>query len=85
MSNGDEAADDEFTIGVHIRWNSETWQVSGKIITIPTRDTECKGHPRDYAAADPRYEIKSDKTEQVAIYNGAALHRIGFHFIDGQN
>jgi len=22
-----------FTIGVHIRWNSETWQVSGKIIT----------------------------------------------------
>ena len=65
-----------FSIGDHVRWNSEAGIVSGRIIKIHTRDTEYKGHPRHASAAEPQYEIKSDKTEHVAMHKGSALHKI---------
>lgn len=67
----------KFAIGDHVRWNSEAGRVSGRIIKIHTRDTEYKGHPRHASHEDPQYEIKSDKTEHIAMHKGAVLEKIG--------
>ena len=50
--------------------------MSGRIIKIHTRDTEYKGHPRHASEDEPQYEIKSDKTDHVAMHKGSALHKI---------
>ena len=40
-------------------------------------DTEYKGHQRRCTEDDPQYEIKSDKTDHIAMHKkGAALHKI---------
>lgn len=62
--------------GDHVGWNSEAGHVTGKIIKLHTRDTEYKGHPRSASEDEPQYEIKSDKTEHVAMHKGTALHKI---------
>lgn len=66
----------KFKVGDHVGWNSEAGQVSGTIIEVHTRDTTYKGHPRRCSEEDPQYEIKSDKTEHVAMHHGDALHRM---------
>jgi hypothetical protein len=66
----------KFKVGDHVRWNSEAGHVSGRIIKVHTRDTEYKGHRRRCTADDPQYEIKSDKTDHIAMHKGAALHKI---------
>ena len=63
-------------VGDHVRWNSEAGYVSGRIIKIHTRDTQYKGHPRRASKDQPQYEIKSDKTEHIAMHKGSALHKI---------
>lgn len=65
-----------YKIGDHVRWNSEAGHVSGRIIKVHTRDTEYKGHPRRARRDEPQYEIKSDKTDHVAMHKGSALHKI---------
>ena len=65
-----------YKIGDHVRWNSEAGHVSGRIIKVHTRDTEYKGHPRRASRDEPQYEIKSDKTDHVAMHKGSALHKI---------
>jgi hypothetical protein len=50
--------------------------VTGKIVKVHTRDTDYKGHTRHCSEEDPQYEIRSDKTDHVAMHKGAALHRI---------
>ena len=66
----------KFKVGDHVRWNSEAGWVSGRIIKVHTVDTEYKGHPRHASPVDPQYEIKSDKTDHVAMHKGSALRRI---------
>jgi hypothetical protein len=66
----------KFEIGDHVRWNSEAGRVSGTIIKIHTRDTTYKGHLRHASREVPQYEIKSDKTDHIAMHKGSALHRI---------
>jgi hypothetical protein len=65
-----------FKVGDHVRWNSEAGHVTGRIIKIHTRDTEYKGHPRHASKGEPQYEIKSDKTEHIAMHKGSALRKI---------
>ncbi|HVV95551.1 MAG TPA: DUF2945 domain-containing protein [Rhodanobacteraceae bacterium] len=65
-----------FKIGDHVRWNSEAGFVTGKIIAIHTRDTHYKGYVRHASADVPQYEIKSDKTDHVAMHKGSALTKI---------
>ena len=67
---------EKFKVGDHVRWNSEAGWVSGRIIRIHTRDTQYKGHPRHASEEEPQYEIKSDKTEHIAMHKGAALRKI---------
>lgn len=63
-----------FHVGDHVRWNSEAGYVSGTIIAVHTRDTDYKGHTRRCTVDDPQYEIKSDKTDHIAMHKGSALH-----------
>jgi hypothetical protein len=65
-----------FKVGDHVRWNSEAGLVTGKIIRVHESDTDYKGYTHHASADDPQYEIKSDKTDHIAIHKGIALHKI---------
>ena len=64
-----------FKIGDHVTWNSEAGHVSGKIIKVHTKDTDYKGYTHHASADEPQYEIKSDKTDHIAIQQGEALKK----------
>ena len=65
-----------FKVGDHVRWNSEAGHVSGHITEVHTSDTQYKGYTRHCSKEDPQYEIKSDKTDHVAMHKGSALHKV---------
>jgi hypothetical protein len=65
-----------FKIGDHVRWNSEAGFVTGKIIAIHTSDTNYKGYVHHANPDAPQYEIRSDKTDHVAMHKGSALKKI---------
>ena len=64
-----------FKVGDHVRWNSEAGPVSGTIVKIHTREFDWKGYRRRASASEPQYEIKSDKTDHVAVHKGGALRK----------
>ncbi|HUL19493.1 MAG TPA: DUF2945 domain-containing protein [Steroidobacteraceae bacterium] len=66
----------KFKVGDHVRWNSEAGQVSGKIVKVHKKNTDYKGYTHHASADDPQYEIKSDKTDHVAMHKGGALQKI---------
>ena len=66
-----------FKIGDHVTWNSEAGRVSGTIIAIHTEDFDYKGYRHHASAAEPQYEIKSDKTDHIAAHKGRALRLAG--------
>ena len=65
----------KFKVGDHVSWNSEAGHVRGKIIKVHTREVDWKGHTHHASADNPQYEIKSDKTDHVAIHKGTALKK----------
>jgi hypothetical protein len=65
-----------FKIGDHVSWNSEAGHVSGMIVKIHKRDFDWKGYTHHASSDDPQYEIKSDKTDHVAVHKGSALKKI---------
>ncbi len=65
-----------FKVGDHVSWNSEAGQVSGTIIKVHTADTQYKGHTRRASAQEPQYEIKSDKTDHIAMHKPGALTKL---------
>lgn len=65
-----------FKTGDHVSWNSEAGRVSGIIIKIHTSDFNYKGYTHHASEKDPQYEIKSDKSEHIAVYKGTALNKI---------
>jgi len=64
-----------FKVGDHVTWNSEAGHVSGKVIKVHTRNAGYKGYTHHATEDDPQYEIKSDKTDNIAMHKGAALRR----------
>jgi hypothetical protein len=62
-----------FKVGDLVTWNSEAGQVSGTIIKVHTRDVDYKGHMHHASEDDPQYEIKSAKTDHIAMHKGRAL------------
>ncbi|WP_125612739.1 DUF2945 domain-containing protein [Specibacter cremeus] len=66
----------KFKVGDHVTWNSEAGHVSGTITKVHTEDTDYKGHTRHCTEDDPQYEIKSDKTDHVAMHKGSALSKV---------
>jgi hypothetical protein len=65
-----------FEVGDHVTWNSEAGNVSGKIIKVHTKDTDYKGHTHHASVDDPQYEIRSDKTDHIAMHKGGALKKM---------
>jgi hypothetical protein len=66
----------KFKVGDHVRWNSEAGHVIGRIVKVHTKDTDYKGYTHHASTDDPQYEIKSDRSDHVAMHKGTALHRI---------
>lgn len=66
----------EFKVGDHVGWNSEAGSVSGHISKIHKQKFEWKGYTHHASPEDPQYEIKSDKTDHIAVHKGSALHHL---------
>lgn len=66
----------KYKVGDHVGWNSEAGQVSGVIIRVHTRDTDYKGHRRHASPQAPQYEIRSDKSEHIAMHKEEALRKL---------
>ena len=64
-----------FKVGDHVTWNSEVGHVSGTIIQVHTRDVDYKGHTHHASEKEPQYEIKSGRTDHIAIHKGSALKK----------
>ena len=60
----------------HVTWNSEAGRVSGRIIRVHTKDVDWKGYVHHATRDDPQYEIKSDKTDHIALHKGTALKKL---------
>jgi hypothetical protein len=65
-----------FKIGDHVRWNSEAGRVSGRIIKVHTRDANYKGHMHRASPEEPQYEIRSDRTDHIAMHKGTVLTKL---------
>ncbi len=63
-----------FKISDHVTWNSEAGRVSGTIIAIHTSNFDYKGYTHHASESDPQYEIKSDKSDHIAVHKGSALN-----------
>ena len=66
-----------FKVGDHVSWNSEAGRVSGRIVKVHTRDLNYKGYVHHATKDEPQYEIKSDKTDHIALHKGTALKKLG--------
>lgn len=62
-----------FKIGDQVTWNSEAGYVSGTIVKVHTKNVDYKGYVHHASKGAPQYEIKSDKTEHIALHKRAAL------------
>ena len=63
-------------VGDKVRWNSEAGRVSGTIIKIHTKDFDYKGYTHHATKEEPQYEIKSNKTNHIAVHKGSALTKL---------
>ncbi|MET4047163.1 hypothetical protein ABIB34_002360 [Rhodococcus sp. UYP5] len=75
-STGEEFMATKFSMGDHVRWNSEAGYVQGTITRVHTEDVDYKGHTRRCSPDEPQYEIKSDKTDHIAMHKGNVLTKI---------
>ena len=66
-----------FKTGDKVSWNSEAGRVSGTVIKIHTKDFNYKGYTHHASEDDPQYEIKSSKTDHIAVHKGDALSKAG--------
>ena len=65
-----------FKVGDHVSWNSEAGRVRGKIIKVHRRDVNYKGYVHHATPDEPQYEIKSDKTDHVALHKAKVLRHL---------
>ena len=66
----------KFKVGDRVSWNSEAGRVRGTIIGVHAADVEYKGYTHHASEQDPQYEIKSDKTDHIALHKGRALTKL---------
>jgi hypothetical protein len=64
-----------FKVGDRVTWNSEAGHVSGTIIRVHTRNVDYKGYTHHASEDDPQYEIKSSRSEHIALHKGSALRK----------
>jgi hypothetical protein len=66
----------QFERGDHVSWNSEAGRVSGRISRVITSEIEFNGYRVHATPEAPQYEIKSDKTDHIAMHKGSALTKL---------
>ncbi|MPY74891.1 MAG: DUF2945 domain-containing protein [Alphaproteobacteria bacterium] len=64
---------DIFKVGDRVTWNSEAGRVSGRIVKVHRENVTYKGYVHHASKEYPQYEIKSDKTDHVALHKPGAL------------
>jgi hypothetical protein len=62
-----------FKVGDHVTWNSDAGHVSGRIVKVHTENLNYKGYVHHASKEEPQYEIKSDKTDHIALHKPATL------------
>jgi DUF2945 family protein len=65
-----------FRQGDHVSWNSEAGRVRGRITRVITTKIRFKGYTVHASKNEPQYEIKSDKTDHIAMHKGSALRKL---------
>ncbi len=65
-----------FHVGDHVSWNSEAGRVRGRITRVVTSRIRFKGYTVHASAEEPQYEIRSDKTDHIAMHKGSALRKL---------
>jgi hypothetical protein len=65
-----------FRRGDHVSWNSEAGRVRGRIVRVVTSKLTFKGYTVHATKDEPQYEIKSDKTDHIAMHMGAVLRKL---------
>jgi hypothetical protein len=65
-----------FKKGDRVSWNSEAGRVSGTITRVVTSEIHFKGYTVHANKNEPQYEIKSDKTDHIAMHKGSALTKL---------
>jgi Hypervirulence associated proteins TUDOR domain len=65
----------DFKVGDRVTWNSEAGHVSGTIIKVHTKNVDYKGYAHHASEDEPQYEIKSGKTDHIAMHKGLALKK----------
>jgi hypothetical protein len=63
----------KFKIGDHVTWNSEAGHVTGRVAKVHTKNVNYKGYVHHASKDDPQYEIKSDKSNHIALHKTGAL------------
>jgi hypothetical protein len=76
MTNGKVMTMRRFERGDHVSWNSEAGRVAGRIVRVVTSEIQFKGYTVHASADEPQYEIKSDKTDHIAMHKGSALRKL---------
>lgn len=62
-----------FKIGDHVSWNSEAGRVAGTITEVHRKNFKYKGYTHHASPEDPQYQIKSDKSDHIAVHKSSAL------------
>ena len=62
--------------GDHVSWNSEAGRVRGRITKVITTRITFKSYTVHASKEEPQYEIRSDKTDHVAMHKGSALRKL---------
>ena len=65
-----------FKVGDHVEWNSEAGRVRGTIRKKIVSKIKFKGYTVHASRDEPQYQIKSDKTDHVAMHKGSALKKL---------
>ena len=65
-----------FKTGDRVSWNSEADRRRGKIVRVHTKNVNYKGYTHHASKDEPQYEIKSEKTDHIALHKGRALRRL---------
>ncbi len=62
--------------GDHVSWNSEVGRVRGHITRVVTSPIKFKGYTVHASRDEPQYEVKSDKTDHIAMHKRSALTKL---------
>ena len=65
-----------YQVGDHVSWNSEAGRVRGRITRVVTGEIQFKGYTVHASEDEPQYEIRSDRTDHLAMHKGSALRKL---------